>query len=67
MMSRCGCETNLELPLVKLLCAFDIPFGAQVAEGPELLPSAADGAFIDLQDAVEQSVNCTTLFKQRDS
>lgn len=51
MTSRCGCETNLELPLVELLCAFDVPLGAQVAEGSELLPPTADGAFVDLQDA----------------
>lgn len=44
-------ETNLELPVVKLLCALDVPLGAQVAEGPELLPPPADGALVDLQDA----------------
>lgn len=51
MTSRRGCETNLELPLVELLCAFDIPLRAQMAEGSELLPPTADGAFVDLQDA----------------
>lgn len=45
---------------MKLLCAFDVPLGAQVAEGPELLPPTADGALVDLQDAGEQSVNHMT-------
>lgn len=55
--SRCGCETNLELPLMELLCAFDVPLGAQVAEGPELLPPTADGALVNLQDSDGQSVS----------
>lgn len=42
---------------MELLCAFDIPLGAQVAEGPELLPPTADGAFVDLEDAGGWSVN----------
>lgn len=42
-------ETDLELPLMELLCALDIPLGAQVAEGPELLPPPADSALVYLQ------------------
>lgn len=60
-------ETNLELPVVELLCAFDVPLGAQVAEGPELLPPPADGAFVDLQDAGGQwpvSQPCDRVCKQ---
>lgn len=48
---RCGSETNLELPVMKLLGALDVPLRAQVAESPELFPSTADGPFVDLEDA----------------
>lgn len=43
---------------MELLCAFDVPLGAQVAEGPELLSSTANGALVDLEDAGACLVNC---------